>query len=53
MKSLSTFNAHIAMGNVTRQTNGLPDGGKTFNWAKSVNSRSTGRRDRKEKNTGR
>lgn len=48
--TLSSFNAHIAKGEGTRQTNGLPDGGKTFNWTKSVAAQSRSRRPAQRRN---
>lgn len=48
--TLSSFNAHIAKGEGTRQTNGLPDGGKTFNWSERVAARSRSRRATHKRN---
>lgn len=42
--TLSTFNVYIAKGEAYRQTNGIPGGGKTFDWTKRVADRSRTRR---------
>lgn len=43
--TLSSFNAHIAKGEGIRQTNGLPDGGRTFDWTKTVAAQARSRRN--------
>lgn len=48
--TLSTFNAHIAKGDGLRQTNGSPDGGKTFNWSERVAACARSRRTTPKRN---
>lgn len=45
--TMQTMNVYLAKGECSRQTNGMPDGGKTYDWAKAVAQKSRGRRDKK------
>jgi|GEM_PF-7046920 len=47
--TMSSLNAYLAKGESVRQTNGLPDGGRTFDWSVSVAKASRSRRPVREK----
>lgn len=41
--NMHTMNVYLSKGPSCNQTNGLPDGGKTYNWAASVKGTRTAR----------
>lgn len=45
--TMATMNAYLARGEACRQTNGLPDGGRTYDWTAATAAKSRGRRERR------
>lgn len=43
-RGLASLNVYLAQGNKTRQTNGMPDGGRTFSWVERVAKHARARR---------
>jgi hypothetical protein len=47
--TMASMNTYLAKGESCRQTNGLPDGGRTFDWSASVAKTARSRRAVREK----
>jgi hypothetical protein len=45
--TMATMNVYLAKGECSRQTNGVPGGGKTFNWTERVAAAARNRRVKK------